>query len=150
VHGDLFGFLRHRDIQARNFFDPQKAGFTRAQDGATLSAPVVHDKTFLFLAFERLDRHESAFVPILQDRSSFGQLTPSQQQLTSFLASAPSAQLQALGSSMRHSLITNNFPQTLALFNANSGTFPFSEDNQHDLIESGPPRGRKRQFLCSR
>ena len=127
VHGDLFGFLRHRDIQARNFFDPQKAGFTRAQDGATFSAPLVHDKTFVFLSFERLDRHESAFVPILQDRSAFGRLTTSQQQLADFFSVAPVPQLQALGQAMHQYLITNNFPSTLALFNANSGTFPFSE-----------------------
>ncbi len=129
VHGDLFGFLRQRDLQARNFFDPQKAGFTRAQYGATFSAPLVHDKTFVFLAFERLDRHESAFVPILQDRSAFGKLTPSQQQLADYFSSAPLPQLQALAPAMRQYLITNNFPSTLALFNANSGTFPFSEDD---------------------
>src|SRR5581483_8468726 len=128
VHGDLFGFFRNTAIQARNFFDPQKAGFTRAQYGATLGAPVVHDKTFLFLSFERLDRHESAFVPILQDRSSFGRLTASQQQLANFLTGSGIAQLQGLGLAMRQYLVTNNFPATLALFNSNSGTFPFSED----------------------
>lgn len=128
MHGDVFGFFRHRDIQARNFFDPQKAGFTRAQYGATFGAPIKHDRTFLFLSFERLDRHESAFVPILQDRTSFGQLTPSQQQLAAFLVGSGVPQLQGLGVAMRQYLITNNFPATLALFNANSGTFPFSED----------------------
>ena len=128
VHGDLFGFFRHRAIQARNFFDPQKAGFTRAQYGATLGAPVVKDKAFLFLSFERLDRHESAFVPILQDRSAFGQLTSSQQQLANFFTASGSPQFQGLAVAMRQYLITNNFPGTLALFNANSGTFPFSSD----------------------
>jgi len=128
VHGDLFGFFRNTAIQARNFFDPQKAGFTRAQYGATLGAPIVHDKTFVFLSFERLDRHESAFVPILQDRSSFGQLTSSQQQLVNFFGASGSPQLQGLGLAMQQYLVTNNFPATLALFNANSGTFPFSED----------------------
>src|SRR5262249_51348458 len=79
VHGNLFGFLRHRDIQARNYFDPAKSAFTRGQEGATFSAPLQRDRTFVFLSFERLDRHETAFVPILQDRSAFGQLTSSQQ-----------------------------------------------------------------------
>ncbi len=36
LHGNLFGFLRHRDIQARNYFDPGKSAFTRVQAGATL------------------------------------------------------------------------------------------------------------------
>lgn len=129
VHGNLFGFLRQRDIQARNFFDPVKSAFTRAQYGATFSAPLKKDRTFLFAAFERLDRHETSFVPILQDRSSFATLTPSQQQLASFFDKAPVPQLQAFGPLMRRYLITNNFPSTVALFNANSGEFPFQESD---------------------
>ena len=129
VHGDLFGFLRQRNLEARNYFDPTKSAFTRGQYGATLSAPLQRDKTFVFLGFERLDRHETSFVPILQDRSSFGALTPSQEQLASFFDHAPVPALQALGPLMRKYLITNNFPSTLALFNNNSGEFPFSEDD---------------------
>ncbi len=127
VRGNLFGFLRHRDLQARNFFDPVKSAFTRVQDGATFSAPLQRDRTFLFASFERLDRHETSFVPILQDRSSFASLTPSQQQLAGFFDRAPVPQLQAFGPLMRRYLITNNFPTTLALFNNNSGEFPFRE-----------------------
>lgn len=133
-HGNLFGFLRHRDIQARNFFDPGKSAFTRGQYGATFSAPLARDRTFLFAAYERLDRHETAFVPILQDRSSFGQLTASQQQLVNFFSQAPSPQLQTVAGIMRQALITNNYPATLALFNRNSGNFPFAEtSNQVSL-----------------
>ncbi len=129
IHGNLFGFLRHRDIQARNYFDPGKSAFTRGQYGATFGAPVHKDRTFLFASFERLDRHETAFVPILQDRSFFGRLTPSQQELATFFDNAPVAQLKPLGSAMRQALITNNFPRTVALFDANSGNFPFGEDS---------------------
>lgn len=125
VHGNLFGFLRQRDLQARNYFDPVKSAFTRVQSGATFSAPLKHDRTFLFAALERLERHETSFVPILRDRSSFGALTASQQQLAAFFDKAPVPQLQAFGPLMRRYLITNNFPATLALFNANSGEFPF-------------------------
>jgi hypothetical protein len=125
VHGNVFGFLRQRDLQARNFFDPVKSAFTRVQSGATFSAPLKRDRTFLFAAFERLDRHETSFVPILRDRSAFGSLTASQAQLAGFFDRAPVPQLQAYGALMRRYLITNNFPGTLALFNANSGEFPF-------------------------
>ncbi len=127
LHGNVFGFLRHRDLQARNFFDPAKSAFTRGQYGATGSGPLQRDRTFLFLGYERLDRHETSFVPILQDRSAFASLTPSQQQLADFFDHAPIPQLQAFGPLMRRYLITNNFPSTLRLFNENSGTFPFSE-----------------------
>jgi hypothetical protein len=127
LHGNLFGFLRHRDLQARNYFDPAKSAFTRGQYGATVSGPLQRDRTFLFLGYERLERHETSFVPILRDRSAFGTLTPSQQQLADFFDRAPVPQLQAFGPLMRRYLITNNFPNTLRLFNENSGTFPFAE-----------------------
>lgn len=134
LHGNLFGFLRQSAIQARNFFDPGKSSFTRSQAGATVGAPIKRDKTFLFLALERLDRHETSFVPILQDRSVFGQLTPSQQQLATFFNASGSPQLAGLAAAMRQNLITTNFPNTVALFNANSGNFPFGEDNTQGSV----------------
>jgi hypothetical protein len=129
VHGNVFGFLRHRDIQARNYFDPEKSAFTRSQAGATFGAPIVHDKTFVFLAFERLDRHETSFVPILQDRTAFSNLTASQTQLFDFFNASGVPLLRGLAAQGKAALITTNYPRTIALFNANSGQFPFSEDN---------------------
>lgn len=125
VHGNLFGFLRHRKIQARNYFDPSKSAYTRAQYGATIGGPLAKDKTFLFGAFERLDRHETAFVPILQDTSAFYNLTPSQGELVGFLGSVPSPVTQQLAGLMKGALTPANNPLTLKLFEENSGTFPF-------------------------
>ncbi|HEY0005307.1 MAG TPA: TonB-dependent receptor [Pyrinomonadaceae bacterium] len=66
--GNVFGFLRHKTIQARNAFAPiidndpdKKPPFTRVQYGATLGGPIVRDKTFFFTAFEQRRRQESAF-----------------------------------------------------------------------------------------
>lgn len=66
--GNIFGFLRHKSIQARNPFAPlidndpgKKPGFTRAQYGATFGGPIVKDRTFFFVAFEQRRRQESAF-----------------------------------------------------------------------------------------
>jgi hypothetical protein len=66
--GDVFGFLRHKSIQARNAFAPiidndpsKKPGFTRVQYGATLGGPIVRDRTFFFTAFEQRRRQESSF-----------------------------------------------------------------------------------------
>ncbi|MDW8355406.1 MAG: carboxypeptidase regulatory-like domain-containing protein [Bryobacterales bacterium] len=126
--GNLFGFLRHRHVQARNYFDPGKSAFTRGQYGATAGGPLRRDKAFLFAAFERLDRQETAFVPILQDRSVFTGLTPSQQQLVDFFDASGSPQLRSLAAAMRQALIPANHPRTVALFDRNSGNFPFSED----------------------
>ena len=66
--GNVFGFLRHKSIQARNAFAPlidndpsKKPPFTRAQYGATLGGPVVRDRTFFFASFEQRRRQESGF-----------------------------------------------------------------------------------------
>lgn len=135
VHGNLFGFLRHRSIQARNFFDPNTdtSPYTRTQTGATMGAPIKRDKTFLFAAFERLDRQETTFVPILQDRSPFRTLTTSQQQLVDFFNASGVPQFRALAQQATGALTTTNFPRTLALFDRNSGNFPFSEHGSQAL-----------------
>lgn len=51
VHGNVFGFIRHKTIQARNAFAPvidndpnKKPPFTRAQYGATLGFPLDKDR----------------------------------------------------------------------------------------------------------
>jgi hypothetical protein len=66
--GNVFGFIRHKSIQARNAFAPlidndpdKKPPFTRAQYGVTLGGPIVHDRTFFFAAFEQRRRQESGF-----------------------------------------------------------------------------------------
>jgi hypothetical protein len=68
VRGNVFGFIRHKSIQARNPFAPiidndpgKKPPFTRAQYGATLGFPLDRDTTFGFVAFEQRKRQESGF-----------------------------------------------------------------------------------------
>jgi hypothetical protein len=62
LHGNLFGFLRHRSFQARNAFAPiEDPPFTRAQYGATLGGPLDKGRTFFFFAFEQRRRNESGF-----------------------------------------------------------------------------------------
>ncbi|MBI3210704.1 MAG: TonB-dependent receptor [Candidatus Solibacter usitatus] len=128
-HGNAFGFLRHRSIQARNYFVPEKGAFTRTQSGGTLGGPIMKNKTYFFAAFERLQRAETTYVGILRDRSVFTRLTKSQEDLVSFLSATNQPFLQALASLSRQGLTTTTFPATVALFNANSGAFPFSERN---------------------
>jgi len=62
LHGNVFGFLRNRRIQARNAFAPvSDPPFTRTQYGATLGGPLAKDRTFFFFAFEQRRRNESGF-----------------------------------------------------------------------------------------
>jgi len=137
VRGNVFGFLRHRALQARNYFDPVSGGsaYTRSQAGATVGAPLKKDKTFLFAAYERLDRHETSFVPIIEDPTAFSRLTASQQQLVGFFNASGVPQLRALAQQASNALLTSNYPSTLALFQSNSGTFPYSENNNQFLAK---------------
>src|SRR5437899_991992 len=75
LHGNVFGFLRHKSIQARNPFsvavdpttgavNPVKQAFTRVQSGATLGGPIKRDKTFYFLSYEITRRQETGFTNI--------------------------------------------------------------------------------------
>ncbi len=62
LHGNIFGFLRHRSFQARNAFAPiEDPPFTRAQYGFTLGGPLDKGRTFFFAAFEQRRRNESGF-----------------------------------------------------------------------------------------
>ena len=62
LHGNVFGFLRHRSFQARNPFAPiEDPPFTRSQYGLTLGGPLDKDRTFFFFAFEQRRRNESGF-----------------------------------------------------------------------------------------
>src|SRR6201988_4810586 len=62
LHGNVFGFLRHRSFQARNAFAPiEDPPFTRAQYGFTIGGPFEKDRTFFFFAFEQRRRNESGF-----------------------------------------------------------------------------------------
>ena len=62
LHGNIFGFLRHRSFQARNAFAPiEDPPFTRAQYGFTLGGPLDKGRTFFFVAFEQRRRNESGF-----------------------------------------------------------------------------------------
>jgi outer membrane receptor protein involved in Fe transport len=95
LSGNVFGFLRDKELQARYPFAPvEKPAFTRGQYGITLGGPIVKDKTFIFAAFEGRQRRESGYFtsdvtrnlsgsitlgsPILPFTQTFDRLTPEQ------------------------------------------------------------------------
>ena len=68
IRGNVFGFIRHKSIQAKNPFAPvidndpdKKPPFTRAQYGLTFGGPLVKDRMFFFYSFEQRRRQESGF-----------------------------------------------------------------------------------------
>ena len=64
-HGDAFGYLRNRRLQAVNpFSNVSDPAYTRVQAGLTLGGPIKKDKTFYFFSYEITRRHETGFSNI--------------------------------------------------------------------------------------
>ena len=64
VHGDVYGYLKNSRFNAANSLSNTVLPLTQAQSGASLSGPVVHDKTFYFANFEDRQLNQSGFVSI--------------------------------------------------------------------------------------
>lgn len=124
ISTELFGLVRDRSLQARNYFDPFKSAYTRGQYGVVSGGPIQRNRSFWFAGYERLDRHETTFVPILQDRSAFNSLTDSQQELTDFFAASPIGTLNTFAGLISDTLIPANNPDVEKIFEENSGVFP--------------------------
>ncbi len=74
--GNIFGFIRDKNIQARNAFAPiAKPDFRRTQFGGTLGGPIVKNKTFFFASYERRQRDESGFFTSDVDRGLSSSVT---------------------------------------------------------------------------
>lgn len=84
-HGDAFEFFRNDALNARNYFLPSVTPFKRNTFGGTLGGPIRKDKTFFFLSYQGVRRHEGEVAPILQVLSpaerngDFSELLPSTQ-----------------------------------------------------------------------
>ena len=64
-HGDVFEFFRNDALNARNYFLPAVTPFKRNTFGGTLGGPIRKDKTFFFLSYQGVRRHEGEVAPIL-------------------------------------------------------------------------------------
>ncbi len=51
-HGSAFGFGRSTALDARNFFEAEKVGYTRSQYGVVLGGPIVKEKVFFFAGIQ--------------------------------------------------------------------------------------------------
>jgi hypothetical protein len=67
-HGDVYGYLRNRYIQATNpFSNVSQPPYTRVQAGTAFGGPIKKDKTFYYFAYEVTRRHETGFASIGQN-----------------------------------------------------------------------------------
>jgi hypothetical protein len=51
-HGDTFDFLRNTDLDARNYFSPERGDFRQNQFGGTVGGPILRDKVFFFTDYQ--------------------------------------------------------------------------------------------------
>jgi len=58
VHGGVYEFLRNDKLDARNFFDADRAPFRRNQFGGFLGGPIKRDKAFLFGDYQGFRRRQ--------------------------------------------------------------------------------------------
>ena len=64
-HGDVFEFFRNDALNARNYFLPAVTPFKRNTYGGTFGGPIIKDKTFFFLSYQGVRRHEGEVAPTM-------------------------------------------------------------------------------------
>ena len=76
LHGTLYGFLRTRALDARNYFAPSNEpapDYSRGQFGASIGGPIARDRTFFFADYEHTRQREGLTqitnVPTLAERN---------------------------------------------------------------------------------
>lgn len=73
LHGDVFDFLRNTDLDARDYYAPQRGVFIQNQFGGTAGGPIKRDKLFFFGDYQGtrqiLGQTQAFAVPSLDDRA---------------------------------------------------------------------------------
>jgi outer membrane receptor protein involved in Fe transport len=64
LHGDFYGYFKNSHLNATNSISHTALPLTQAQYGASLSGPVIRDRTFYFANFEGRDLNQSGFTSI--------------------------------------------------------------------------------------
>jgi hypothetical protein len=64
LHGDVYGYFRNSRLNASNALSHTVLPLTQAQYGASLSGPVIRDRTFYFANFERRELNQSGLITI--------------------------------------------------------------------------------------
>jgi hypothetical protein len=77
IHGNAYEFVRNSALDARNYFDSTKPGFSRNQFGGSLGGPIQKNKTFIFGDYEgvRQDLGTSVVDTVPSAAARAGQLS---------------------------------------------------------------------------
>jgi hypothetical protein len=74
LHGSAFNFLRNTDLDARNFFSPERSFYRQNQFGGTVGGPIKKNKIFYFVDYQGTRQSQGIdtgliAVPSLADRT---------------------------------------------------------------------------------
>ena len=64
LHGDLYGFLRDKNLNAKNALSQTLLPYTQVQAGASLGGPIRKDRTFYFANFEQRQLNQTGVITI--------------------------------------------------------------------------------------
>ena len=85
IHGDVFEFLRNSDLDARNYYSPNRGTFQQNQFGGTLGGPVWRDKVFYFVDYQgsrQILGVDSGLIPVPSPADHTGNVADLASQLT--------------------------------------------------------------------
>jgi hypothetical protein len=64
LHGDLYSYLRDKQLNAYNPYSHLQLPYTQTQSGASLGGPIVKDRTFYFANFEYRQLNQTGTISI--------------------------------------------------------------------------------------
>ena len=64
LHGDMYSYLRDKNLNASNAYSGRTLPYTQSQSGLSLGGPLVKDRTFYFGNFEYRQLNQSNFLTI--------------------------------------------------------------------------------------
>jgi hypothetical protein len=74
-HGNLFEFYRNTNLDARNYFSPERAAFEQNQPGGTFGGPIKHQRLFFFTDYQATRTTqgvETGLIPVPSDQQRAG------------------------------------------------------------------------------
>ena len=84
-HGNLFEFYRNTNLDARNYFSPERAAFEQNQPGGTFGGPIKHQRLFFFTDYQATRTTqgvETGLIPVPSDRQRAGNFSDTADSLT--------------------------------------------------------------------
>lgn len=126
-HGEGFEFVRNTDLDARNFFSPERGLYQQNQFGGLFGGPIVHHRIFFFADYQQTILHEGVDtgvvpVPSLAERAGNFSAFRLEQQLTGLVSGPYLASL--LTSKLGYGVIQGEPYYTPGCTNSTQCVFP--------------------------